>query len=211
MSRHRRDWRSAGLGMLSGLLVVLGGCNGDPVRVPARPAPPPPPTYRGPAFLHGTIGSVASLRGYLPVLVSGYGLVAGLDDTGSIDCPPALRGWLLNEMAKRGFGRESLGFGQLTPEQVLASRSTAVVLVQGIIPPGAPADQRIDILVTALPQTQTTSLEGGVLYTTDLRVEGANVNRPSFGAIARARGPIFLDPAARPDTADPAILDPTLR
>ena len=47
MSRHRRDWRSAGLGMLSGLLVVLGGCNGDPVRVPARPAPPPPPGLPG--------------------------------------------------------------------------------------------------------------------------------------------------------------------
>ncbi len=169
----------------------LGGCQKtvEP-RPPARPAP----TYSGPDFLHTTIASVSVVRGYQPMLVSGYGLVVGLDGTGSPDCPPQLRQWLINEMARKGFGSESMGYGQLTPSQVLASDQTAVVLVEAVIPPGAVSGTPIDARVEALPQTQTTSLAGGRLYTTELRIGGKFIGRPSSRPYAEARGDIFVNP-----------------
>ncbi|MFA7238231.1 MAG: flagellar basal body P-ring protein FlgI, partial [Phycisphaeraceae bacterium] len=159
-----------------------------------KPAPPPSPAYSGPDFLQTTIGSMSAVRGYQPQLVSGFGLVAKLRHTGSPDCPPALRAWFLNEIASKGFGRESLGFGNLTPAQVLASDTTAVVLVEGIIPPGASKNSRFDVIVTALPGTSTTSLEGGILYAVDLRIAGADVGRPSSQILASASGDLFLNP-----------------
>ncbi|MHB1156526.1 MAG: flagellar basal body P-ring protein FlgI [Phycisphaerales bacterium] len=169
-----------------------------------RPAPPPPPAYSGPDFLQTTIGSMSAVRGYQPQLVSGFGLVAKLRHTGSPDCPPALRAWFLNEIASKGFGRESLGFGKLSPAQVLASDTTAVVLVEGIIPPGATQNSRFDVIVSALPGTSTTSLEGGVLYAVDLRISGADVGRPSSQILASASGDLFLNPfnpaSGSPDT-----------
>lgn len=159
-----------------------------------KPAPPPPPAYSGPDFLQTTIGSMSAVRGYQPQLVSGFGLVAKLRHTGSPDCPPALRAWFLNEIASKGFGRESLGFGNLSPAQVLASDTTAVVLVEGIIPPGATKSSRFDVIVSALPGTSTTSLEGGILYAVDLRISGADVGRPSSQILASASGDLFLNP-----------------
>ena len=45
---------------------------------------------------------------------------------------------------------------------------TAVVVVEGLIPPGATEGTRFDLRVFAHPMTSTTSLEGGRLYTTCL-------------------------------------------
>lgn len=179
-------------------LVVMasnGGCGEKTVE--SRPAPPPPPTYSGPAFLRTTVGSQVSVVGYQPVLVSGFGLVVNLQGTGSPDCPPQLRQMMINEMSRGGFGKESLGFGHMPPEQVLNSNNTAVVIVEGVIPPGATANTRFDVMVKALPGTQTTSLEGGTLYTTQLSINGALMDRPSSRTLAKARGPIFTNPFAR--------------
>ncbi|NBC11456.1 MAG: hypothetical protein GVY24_06935, partial [Planctomycetes bacterium] len=168
-----------------------GGCGKT-----VNPDPPAPPaaTYRGPDFLRTTIASVTRIVGYQPRFVSGYGLVVGLKGTGSPDCPPQLRQWLLNEMAQQGFGSDSMGYGQLTPAQVLASDRTAVVLVEGVTPPGAAPGTPFDIKVSALPQTQTTSLEGGRLYTTQLRIGGKAIGRPASRPIAVGRGDVFLNP-----------------
>lgn len=180
--------------MLAGLLICLGlaGCQQEIVEAP--PDAPPPPTYSGPEFLRSTVASLVKLDGYHPVLVSGYGLVVNLNHTGSADCPPALRQWLIDEMSKRGFGSESAGYGNLTPAQVLASDRTAVVKVQGVIPPGATEGTRFDLMVTALEQTQTTSLEGGLLYTTTLSIGQPVLGAPAFDAVATGRGQLFLNP-----------------
>ncbi len=179
------------------LLVVLIPMAGCGKTVESRPAPPPPPTYSGPEFLRTTIGSQVTIAGYQPVLVSGFGLVVNLKGTGSPDCPPQLRQWMINELSRGGFGQESLGYGHLPPEQVLNSNNTAVVIVEGVIPPGATAQTRFDVMVKALPGTQTTSLEGGVLYTAPLSIYGALTNRPSSRTLAQARGPVFSNPFAR--------------
>jgi flagellar basal body P-ring protein FlgI len=163
----------------------------------------PPPTYTGPEYFRTTIGSLGSLIGYESTLVSGYGLVVNLNGTGSGDVPPELRQWLIDEMAKRGFGRFDSGMPNVTPEQVLNSGRAAVVMVEGLIPPGAVEGTRFDLLVSALPSTQTTSLEYGTLYTTDLRVNGAAFGAPQFSNMANGKGAVFINPFADPTSQGP--------
>ncbi len=159
------------------------------------PLATPPPTYTGPGFLYGSIGSIASLSGYERVYVSGYGLVVGLHGTGSPDCPPGLRPLMIREIARGGFGLHSLGLGNLTPAQVLASDQTAVVQIEGEIPPGAPRGTRFDLLVSALRETSTTSLEHGILYSTDLQIGGLDLSRLKGNALAKGGpGSLFVNP-----------------
>jgi hypothetical protein len=150
----------------------------------------------GPAYLHGTIGSMVKLRGFEPTLVSGFGVIVGLDGTGSPDVPASIRGRIINMMKQGGFASPRLGTGQLTPERILASNTAAVVVVEGMIPPGAVKGTRFDLLVSAIPGSQTTSVENGQLYTIDLGVNGASFDDTYTHAMAKAYGPIYVDPFA---------------
>ncbi len=185
-------FRVASIVVLSAMVAGLSACQQETKE--AQPPAPPSPTYTGPEFLHTTIASVTMVIGYQPQLVSGYGLVVGLDGTGSPDCPPQLRQWLLNEMSRKGIGRGSAGAPPISPTQMLASDRTAVVLVEGVIPPGAVGGTSFDVQVSALPQTQTTSLQGGRLYTTDLRVGGKYIGRSASRPLAEGRGDLFINP-----------------
>lgn len=170
-------------------LLTLPACTGKTERPPTAP---PPPTFTGPAYLHGTVGSMARLQGFEPILVSGYGLVVDLQGTGSSEVPARLRQRLINEMARRGAGSAIHGGREYTPARLLDSMNTAVVAVEGLIPPGATRGMRFDVLVSALPQTQTTSLANGRLWTVELAVDGLSLDfRRPFGA---AHGPIYLPP-----------------
>jgi len=137
---------------------------------------------------------MVQLRGYAPLLVGGYGLVVNLDGTGSAEVPAYLRRWLINEMRKRGVGSAALKTARMSPEKVLASKNTAVVAVQGLIPPGATKGTRFDVLVSSLPQTQTTSLAGGRLWTVDLSVGGTDPSMRFSRKLAGASGPIYTNP-----------------
>jgi flagellar basal body P-ring protein FlgI len=163
--------------------------------------------------MRGTVASETVVLGFEPVLVRGYGLVVGLDGTGSRDIPPALKAHMVSEMTRRGVGQTTAGFGHVKPDQMLASPDTAVVIVEGVISPGAVgreskrgmqvAGTSFDIRVYADPRTGTTSLDGGRLYTAELRpvVEGEilpPVGSHQAAAVAEARGPIFVNPFAEP-------------
>jgi hypothetical protein len=155
-----------------GSLLAVPGCESDgPGRAPGVA---PLPTYTGPAYLRGTIGSLVRLRPgtEIPLLINGYGIVVNLDGTGSTSAPPALRQALINQMKKYGLGSANLNTLNLSPERVLADPNTAVVRVDGLLPAGATPGQRFDVLVTAI-DAQTTSLGGGTLWTTALGVNGA--------------------------------------
>ncbi len=161
-----------------------------------------------PTILKGTIASEAFLDGYEPVVVHGYGLVVGLDGTGSSDVPPNVRAHMIAMAARRGIGSESSGYGHLSPESLLDSPDTAIVVVEGLIPPAATKDAKFDVRIFAYPTSSTTSLEGGRLYTTEL----VPVNRPDLGrrilppsgsrtpaSLAKATGSLFINPFANPD------------
>lgn len=151
-----------------------------------------------PSILRGTIGSEVTLRGAEPVLVSGYGIVVGLNGTGSNDPPEAIRSWMEREMSLRGVGQGIRGMGNVSPREMIDDPNTAIVFVQAAIAPGAPQGATFDVLVTALPGTSTTSLEGGTLWTTDLALGIADPTGPATQLIAQARGPVFINPFVDP-------------
>ncbi|MEM9914689.1 MAG: flagellar basal body P-ring protein FlgI [Planctomycetota bacterium] len=193
-----------------GLLTVwtLTGCSTpDAGRAPAAP---PGATYTGPRYLYNTVGSLARLDNNQPQIVSGYGVVVGLNGTGTSEVPAALRQWLINEMTKKGVGRQMYDdILPMSPEQLLASPNTAVVRIAGIIPPGAVEGSRFDLLVTAA-DTSTTSLIGGRLWTCELSAGGLNPENFYLTPLALGRGPIYLGPVD--DTSrDVFELDENLR
>lgn len=170
---------------------------------PRKKAPPPVP-FTGPAYLRGTIGAMARFNDLEPLLVSGYGMVSELPGTGSEVVPPVLRQRMLLMARKGGLGSARLGMQGLTPERFLASRDTAVVAVEGLIPAGATKGAPFDLLVTVVPQTQVEGLAGGRLWTTDLSVLGLDAtmdNRP----LAQGRGPLYVNPFDLADDQSDAI------
>jgi len=192
--------------LMVGSLVLLGvGCQTKELEAP--PPAAPGVTYTGPAYLRNTVGSLARLRNNQPMPVSGFGFVAGLNGTGHRGAPAYLRQRIINEMKKGGFGSPKLGTTLLTPERALDDIDTAVVAVEGLIPPGATEGTRFDVLVSALPATETTSLAGGRLYTTDLALGGTNPANRYSRPLARARGPLYLNPfdAQEPDEESQAF------
>ncbi len=169
-----------------------------------------------PDYLQDTVISYTDLTGTDSFPVSGYGLVANLNGTGGGRVPKAVREYMIKEMARHGFGM--IGRDLAAPEDVLANKSFAIVRVDALIPPGARSwsdtdnhPERswytwFDVKVSALPESDTTSLAHGDLYLTDLKVNGANPLEPGSGNVmvkARAEGSIFINPAyALPGSGD---------
>ncbi|HZW07204.1 MAG TPA: flagellar basal body P-ring protein FlgI [Phycisphaerales bacterium] len=190
--------------LVAGLAAVVGCADKGPVKqantnveLKVRDVPTP---------LRGTIGSEATLRGIEPVLVAGIGLVVGLDGTGGGPYPAAVQGTMERELARQGMGKGLNDGGPLaglTPQQILASKDVAVVVVEAVVAPGSPKGSKFDLRVSALPGTSTTSLENGKLWTTDLRFGPAAVlGAQAARVIGQARGAVFINPfteaAARP-------------
>ncbi len=201
-----------GLASLLTLAVLLGptGC-AAPTRKPVNA--PPPVTYTGPDFLRGTVTSLCRIRQYEPQLVSGYGLVVGLDGTGSSEIPAFLRQHMINALRQRGVGSPRMRqrmpeqykrFMRMSPEELLMRKDTAIVAVYALVPPGAVEGTSFDVLVQALPDTQTTSLAGGLLWTTKLQIDGTDPSLPFSHEVADAYGPIYLDPHTTENTLDPS-------
>ncbi len=164
-----------------------------------------------PQIMRGTVASETVLLGYEPVAVHGYGLVVGLKGTGASDVPPDVRAHMIATAARHGVGSARSGWGGLSPEALLDSPDTAVVIVQGVIPPASPQGIQFDVRVHAHPTTSTTSLEGGRLYTAELLPmslagRGTRLLPPTGSrqpaALARSGGPIFINPFAEPGATE---------
>lgn len=151
------------------------------------------------AAFRDTIGAFAYWDGLGPMPVRGYGLVVGLGKNGSRTCPTAVRDILVQNMLKqRGAASGRIDTPEIRPEQLIGDPDTAVVLVRGEVPPAAVMGTRFDVSVTALPGTETKSLRGGRLFTCELEVfrETAPGRTISGKTVARANGPLFLNPFA---------------
>lgn len=133
-----------------------------------------------------TIESLGRVVAPQPVKVEGYGLVSGLKGTGSAECPPRIRAYL-----SRYIRRQLPAGGKVDVDKYIDRPDTAAVLVEGIVPPMTAKGRYFDVLVSALPGTQTTSLEGGWLFETELKPAGSF--EVATGIPADAKGPIFTD------------------
>jgi hypothetical protein len=135
--------------------------------------------------VNDTIGMYAEIFASDAIPVGGYALVGGLNGTGSSECPPQIRASLKKYILQR------LGGAKVNVDELINSPDTAVVVVEGVISPAASKNQRFDLRVNALPGTQTTSLEGGWLYSTDLF--DSQQAGTSIKPLATAEGPVFVD------------------
>lgn len=175
-----------------------------------------------PNMLKGTIKQHVAMMGYdatysdtyEPMLAVGYGLVVGLQGTGSSEMPPQVRAHMTAELARRGMGESTRGWGNLSPAQLLDSKSTAVVIVEAVIPQAAtgrkPARGNLnidhpslrgtlfDIHVFAEPSSSTTSLEGGFLLPTFLRLGRLTTGKSQAREVATATGHVFINPFSDP-------------
>lgn len=192
--------RVAAWSLLAAAVAMLWTAGGCATQEDEPPEQDPGPTYTGPVYLRGTVGSLARVRGFQPLPVAGYGLVVNLRGTGSSEVPAGLRQYMLNHLRRIGVGQSDSPLPNTAPERVLNSENTAVVLVQGLIPPGASRGVSFDLLVTAA-DTQTTSLVGGSLWPVDLSIGGRN---PSIDTrrLAKGEGPIYLNPLADTESTD---------
>ncbi|MEO0482332.1 MAG: flagellar basal body P-ring protein FlgI [Planctomycetota bacterium] len=194
-SRRARRSLLAGVGLIAATLV-LAACTSPP----ARPRSVSPNVAPGPAVLSGTIGSMATISGIQPSLVSGYGFIVGLDGTGGGPLPEAIAGSMERIMGLMDITQANDDLNSplagMSPQELLRDPNTAVVLVQAVVPPGAPQGMTFDVYVRAL---NATSIEGGRLWTTELRIGPPAV----FGGyqtiqLAEARGEIFVNPFVEP-------------
>jgi Flagellar P-ring protein/HEAT repeats len=150
------------------------------------------------AAYRGTIAEQAYFDGMRRLRLRGFGIVVGLGDKGSSECPTHIKNRLVQEMLKkRGLSRRR---GQhISPTALIADPDTAVVAIEGEIPAAALSGTRFDLTVRALPGTQTTSLEGGWLFPCDLKIFRATGGSSWIQGkqVATGSGPVFINPFGR--------------
>lgn len=162
------------------------------------PAPVDSEAYVSPladsAAYRDTVAESAYFDGLRHLRVRGYGIVAGLGDNGSTTCPNRIKQQLIQEMLKTREFAEKRG-QHISPRALIALGSTAVVAVEGEIGAAVPAGTPFDLVVSALPGTETVSLEGGWLYECNLAIF-----RPTSAVawipgqtIATGAGPLFMN------------------
>lgn len=153
-----------------------------------------------PSALRGTIGAEASITGTEQTLVSGIGFVVGLNGTGGLTIPEQYAAHLERMMGLNGVTianeQSNSLIARKSPSELLLDRNTAAVIVQAAIPAGAREGETFDIYVRAI---NATSLEGGQLWTTEMRIGPPSAfGDPQARIIAKSKGPIFLNPFAEP-------------
>jgi flagellar basal body P-ring protein FlgI len=152
-----------------------------------------------PASLRGLIGTEVQFRNVTPTLISGYGLVVGLRGTGGLPINDAIAASMQRQLGLLGIGRanEQLRGTPLenkTAGEILRDPNVAIVEVLAAVEPGVPEGTNFDLLVRAI---NATSLEGGVLWSTDLRLGSPTVfGQGQTRKIGVGRGAVYLNPFA---------------
>jgi len=132
----------------------------------------------GPAAAQVRIKDITDVSGVRSNQLFGFGLVVGLDGTGS-------RSTFTQQVAVDMLQRQGVTtniFSQLPAESVLRSTSISAVMVTAEIGPFARTGSRIDVTVSALDDTR--SLQGGTLVMTPLRGADGQVYAIAQGALS---------------------------
>jgi flagellar basal body P-ring protein FlgI len=139
------------------------------------------------------IGDLAVPYGLFPVKVEGVTIATGLRHTGSDPRPGPQRQMVLAQMLKHDVA---------SPNALLASGNTSLVLVRGVFRPGIQKGDHFDLEVRVPSQSDTTSLRGGWLMPVDLQeMQVMSDGQLHNGkVIGQAQGPIMVDPSAKGKT-----------
>lgn len=145
------------------------------------------------------VGEYTTVTGVNMIQLHGVGLVTGLDNTGCDPRPSFYRKQMLEDMRRRGVRN---------PNAILASPTTALVVVRAYLPPLADKGDRFDVEVRAVPGDDVKSLNGGWLMEMDLS-EQALV--PGQGLLeghilAKAIGPVLVSVTESGEDARSALL-----
>jgi flagellar basal body P-ring protein FlgI len=166
-------------------VTLLGGCStweGLSLRSQSPEEPEPP------ASDVALIGDLAVPFGMFPVVLENVGLVTGLKATGSDPKPGPQRAALLSGMQGRGVE---------SPNAVLSSGNTSMVLVRAVIRPAIQKGDHFDVEVRVPSNSETTSLRGGYLLHTDLKELAVLEDKIASGnTYGRVEGPVLVDPSA---------------
>ncbi|MEO1997352.1 MAG: flagellar basal body P-ring protein FlgI [Planctomycetaceae bacterium] len=131
------------------------------------------------------VGEFTTTAGLNLITLQGVGLVTGLNGTGGDPPVSVYRTTLLNEMRRRSIKN---------PNQILASPTTAMVVVRAYLPPLIRKGERFDIEVRLPPNSEAESLEGGWLMQSYLAehalVPGQGIMKGHV--FAKAEGPILV-------------------
>ncbi len=195
-----------GIGCSAMVLVALFGCTGgvnwDPFSLFGKdeipPQLPPEPLTETDAVRRGAVGELALLGNAGPQLLKGFGLVVGLEGSGSRECASSIREYLTDRLRK-DMANEKLypAWANVPVDDLISSPDTAVVELTAYVPPGAPRGNRIDVLLTAARGTETQSLVGGLLLPAELKRFGASGGGKGIIAgrtLGFAAGPVFVSP-----------------
>jgi len=177
---NRRVW------VLAALLLGLVGCSHAQTRGQAAEE-----NDREDADIKNvkTIGDVTEVGNVDPTLVSGVGLVSGLDGTGGGVPPGEFRKMLEDQLHKQGVQNV---------QELFSSTKHTLVLVSASIPPGVRKGDPLDIEVVLPPQSKATSLRGG--YLLDCPLYNYAIGNTAQGGermlkghiLAKARGPLLV-------------------
>ena len=189
-------------GIPAALVMVAAGCALFEEK-PAKPAERPGGTMAkagesavGQPYLavQGTIGSVTYVEGGQLMRVRGFGLVCGLNGTGSTKCRPNLREYVEREIRRARSATPHIQYTQ-TPQEIIESPDTAVVMVEGEVPAAAAKGRRFDLRVSAVDE-DTKSLAGGILMPCDLKILAAVSPQEVLEGQthAKAAGRVFINP-----------------
>jgi hypothetical protein len=169
--------------VLAAYLLAQVGCTSSLWRsaVPREPVPGTEDQAQPETYL---IGDLTRPVGTKYFKVENIGLVTNLLGTGSDPGASQHRATLLGEMQSHKVD---------SPNRLLASPNTSLVLVRGFIPPGAKKGDRFDVEVYLPTQSQTKSLYHGWLMRTRLREVAVVNNTVHSGHVASlAGGPLLL-------------------
>lgn len=131
------------------------------------------------------IGDVFTVVAFKPTQLKGFGIVVGLNGTGSNQCPPSVRSYL------RSYIKTNLrDFWTSDPDELIDSMDTTVVNILAILPAGAMEGEKFDLMVGSLNTSQTSTLAGGKLLKAELKSIGAAGQSKAMAAV---QGEIYLD------------------
>lgn len=129
---------------------------------------------------YATVGSKTFPDNMGPVAVSGVGLVYRLQPGAGSTAPPG--GW--RGMLETGLKKQ--GWTNIRDILDDPNKTTSLVLVHALIPPGARKGEAIDLQVTVPDESKTVSLRGGLLMGCELREYDTTGN---LSALAKTGAP----------------------